>query len=257
MPKWLDRGWRVIGTGLSFASFGIGGVFLRVFVFPLITLFVRDPDQRERIARAVIRRTFATFAELMRILGVLTYEIRGAEKLQRKGLLVLANHPTLIDVVFLVSLTPNADCVVNSRLARNPFTRGPIKATGYICNDEGAGLVQDCIESIRSGKNLVIFPEGTRTRRDVELPLQRGAANIAIRGAVDVTPVIIRCDPPTLGKGEKWYRVPSRRFHVSLTVGDDLPVAPFIEGANEALAARRLTEHLTGYFRRERNRASA
>jgi 1-acyl-sn-glycerol-3-phosphate acyltransferase len=257
MPDWLDRGWRVIGTGLSFLSFGIGGVFLRLAVFPLLGLFVRDPERRERLAREVIRRTFASFIWLMKSLGVLTYEIRGAERLNRRGLLVLANHPTLIDVVFLVSLIPNADCVVKSRLARNPFTRGPIKATGYICNDSGAGLVQDCIDSIRSGKNLVIFPEGTRTRRDVALPLQRGAANIAVRGVVDVTPVTIKCDPPTLGKGEKWYRVPSRRFHVSLDVGDDLPVAPFLEGASEALAARRLTDHLTGYFRLERPRASA
>ena len=257
MPEWLNRAWRVVGTALSFASFGIGGVFLRVIVFPVITLFVRDPERRERLAREVIRRTFATFRELMRVLGVLTYEIRGAEKLNRRGLLVLANHPTLIDVVFLVSLIPDADCVVKSRLARNPFTRGPIKATGYICNDSGAGLVEDCIASLRSGKNLVIFPEGTRTRRDVELPLQRGAANIAVRGAVDVTPVIIRCDPPTLGKGEKWYRVPSRRFHVSLDVGDDLPVTPFLENATEAMAARRLTDYLTGYFRLERDRASA
>jgi 1-acyl-sn-glycerol-3-phosphate acyltransferase len=253
----LNHAWRVVGTGLSFASFGVGGVLLWLLVFPAISLGVRDPARRGRVARRVISRTFAGFIELMRVLGVLTYEIRGAERLQRRGLLVLANHPTLIDVVFLVSLIPDADCVVKSRLARNPFTRGPIRATGYICNDSGAGLVHDCIASLRSGKNLVIFPEGTRTRRDAPQPLQRGAANIAIRGGVDITPVRISCTPPTLGKGEKWYRVPSRRFHVSLDVGDDLAVAPFLDGTTEAQAARRLTDHLTGYFAMERARASA
>jgi 1-acyl-sn-glycerol-3-phosphate acyltransferase len=253
----LNHAWRVIGTGISFASFGVGGVLLWLLVFPAISLGVRDPERRGRVARKVISRTFGSFVELMRVLGVLTWEVRGAERLQRRGLLVLANHPTLIDVVFLVSLIPDADCVVKSRLARNPFTRGPIRATGYICNDSGAGLVQDCIASLRSGKNLVIFPEGTRTRRDVPQPLQRGAANIAIRGAVDITPVRIKCTPPTLGKGEKWYRVPSRRFHVSLDVGDDLAVAPFLDGATEAMAARRLTDYLTGYFELERASASA
>jgi 1-acyl-sn-glycerol-3-phosphate acyltransferase len=253
----LDHAWRVVATGISFASFGVGGVLLRLLVFPVLSLGIRDPVRRSRVARAVIRRTFAGFIELMRVLGVLTWDIRGAERLQRRGLLVLANHPTLIDVVFLVSLIPDADCVVRSGLARNAFTRGPIRATGYICNDSGAGLVEDCIASLHSGKNLVIFPEGTRTRRDQPLPLRRGAANIAVRGAVDITPVRIRCTPPTLGKGSKWYRVPSRRFHVSLDVGEDLAVAPFLEGATEAIAARRLTEHLTGYFELERDRASA
>jgi 1-acyl-sn-glycerol-3-phosphate acyltransferase len=257
MFRQLNHAWRVVATGISFASFGLGGVVLWLVVFPALALFVRDPVRRGRLAREVIRVTFASFVGLMHRLGVLTYEIHGAERLQRRGLLVLANHPTLIDVVFLVSLIPDADCVVKSRLARNPFTRGPIRATGYICNDSGAGLVQDCIESLRSGKNLVIFPEGTRTRKDEALPLQRGAANIAVRGVVDITPVRIKCTPPTLGKGEKWYRVPSRRFHMSLDVGDDLPVAPFLEGVPEAVAARHLTDYLTGYFELERPRGSA
>jgi len=256
MADRLNHLWRIFATGLSFLSFGIGGVVLWLLVFPLLSLIVRDPARRGRIARRLISRTFAAFVELMRVLGVLTYEVRGAEKLQRRGLLVLANHPNLMDVVFLVSLIPEADCVVTSRLARNQSTRGAIGATGYICNDSGAGLVEDCIASVRSGKNLIIFPEGTRTRPGGS-PMQRGAANIAIRGVLDVTPVMIRCTPPTLSKGQKWYLVPSRRFHMLIDVRDDLPVAPFLDGTTEPIAARRLTDHLTGYFDLERPSASA
>ncbi|MEO7013379.1 MAG: 1-acyl-sn-glycerol-3-phosphate acyltransferase, partial [Dokdonella sp.] len=124
--------WRIIATGLSFLGFGIGGVIQWLLVFPCLNLFVRDSDRRSRLARAVIHRSFAAHIELMRMLGVLTYDIRGAERLQRHGLLILANHPTLIDVVFLISLIPDANCVVKSRLASNPFTRGPVQATGYI-----------------------------------------------------------------------------------------------------------------------------
>lgn len=253
----VNHAWRVLATGLSFLSFGLGGVALWLFVFPLLSLCVRDRQRRSVLARRIIRRSFAGFIELMRLLGVLTYDIRGAERLQRQGLLILANHPTLIDVVFLVSLVPNADCVVRSGLARNPFTRGPIRATGYICNDSGSGLLEDCIASVRSGKNLIIFPEGTRTPRVGPAVMQRGAANIAVRGVLDVTPVVIRCTPPTLSKGEKWYRIPSRRFHMSLEIRDDLPVAPFLVGTSEALAARKLTETLTDYFDLERANASA
>jgi 1-acyl-sn-glycerol-3-phosphate acyltransferase len=250
MLERINYAWRVLATGLSFLSFGVGGVLLWLLVFPPLEFFVRDPARRGRYARAIIHRSFAGHIGLMHRLGVLTYEIRGIERLQRKGLLVLANHPTLIDVVFLVSLIPNADCVVKSRLASNPFTRGPVRATGYICNDNGAGLVDDCIASVRSGKNLLIFPEGTRTPRSGPSQLQRGAANIAVRGVLDVTPVLIKCDPPTLSKGEKWYRIPSRRFHVVIEVREDLPVASFLGGTTEAIASRRLTDYLTTYFAR-------
>ena len=259
MREALDRAWRVVGTGLSFAAFGIGGVLLWLVVFPLLRLFVRDRGRLQRLARGMIRRTFAGHFALMHRLGVLTWEVRGLERLDRRGLLVLANHPTLIDVVFLVSRIPDADCVVKSALARNPFTRGPVLATGYIFNDDGAGLVDDCIASVRSGRNLLIFPEGTRTPAGADLgPLQRGAANIAVRGAIDVTPVVIRCVPRTLGKGEKWYLVPSRRFHISIEVLSDLPVAPYlVPGAGEPLAARRLTDALAATFKTELERAGA
>ena len=257
MRERIDYLWRVIATGLSFVGFGIGGMLQWLVVFPCLNLFIRDPQRRSRLARSIIRRSFAAHIELTRRLGVFTYEIHGADRLQRSGLLILANHPTLLDVVFLISLIPDADCVVKSRLASNPFTRGPIKASGYVCNDSGSGLIDDCIASVRSGKNLVIFPEGTRTPQDGRRHLQRGAAYIALRGALSVTPVVIRCSPPTLSKGAPWYRVPSRRFHVTLEVGADLQVAPFLAGTTESIAARRLTNHLVDYFNTECARAGS
>src|SRR5688500_12866328 len=113
----LDHAWRVIGTGISFLTFGLGGLFLRVFVIPPMQWFIRDDLTRQRRVRRVVQRSFGLFVEWMRVLGVMTYEIRGRHRLQRDGLLVLANHPTLIDVVLLVSLLPNADCVVKSAVA--------------------------------------------------------------------------------------------------------------------------------------------
>jgi 1-acyl-sn-glycerol-3-phosphate acyltransferase len=198
-----------------------------------------------------VRRSFAGHIELMRRLGVLTWEVHGGERLQRAGLLVLANHPTLIDVEFLVSLLPNADCVAKAAVARNPFFRSPVRACGYIVNDGATALIDDCIAAVRAGGNLVIFPEGTRSAPGQPPRLQRGAAHIAVRGGLNITPVRIDCSPPTLTKGQKWYRIPPRRFHVRIEVGEDLAIGPYLtqHGApSENLAARRLTEYLTHYF---------
>jgi len=252
LPAPLDRAWRVFGTGLSFAAFGLGGLLLGGLVLPTMLVLVPDAQRRRRGARWLVQRAFATHVGLMRRLGLLTWHIEGRERLQRDGLLILANHPTLIDVVFLISLLPNADCVVKQAVARNPFMRGPVRAAGYVSNDDGAGLVDDCIAAVKAGGNLVIFPEGTRTVPGQPLRLQRGAANIAVRGRLDITPVRISCTPATLGKGQKWYRVPSRRFHVQVEVGEDIPIAPFIDAGDaprgDALAARRVTEHLAQLF---------
>lgn len=240
--------WRVFATGLSFVVFGVGGLLLRVAVFPALNLMVRQPERRVVVARMVIRRAFRAYVDLMRALGVLRYEISGLEKLERGGLLILANHPTLIDTVFLMAFVRNADCIVKGALWNNPFTRGPVRAAGYINNEGGAQLVDDCIASLRRGNNLIVFPEGTRTPANGIISMKRGAANIAVRGARDMTPVLIRCEPLTLGKGEKWWRVPPRRVLIRIDVQDDLAIQDFTGGASEVIAARRLTDFLQNYF---------
>lgn len=252
MPEQLNHAWRILATAASFALFGIGGTLLWLVAFPLLKIAVRHRGRRALIARRWVQLSFAGFMMFMRHAGVLTCSVTGAERLQRPGLLILANHPTLIDVVFLISRLPNADCVVKSGLRWNPFTRGAVSTTGYVTNVDGNRFVDTCITSINEGSCLVIFPEGTRSPMQGGLqPFQRGATNVAIRGKIDITPVVIRCSPPTLRKGEKWYRVPSRRFHISMEVLPDLAIDQFTEKVTEPIAARRLTEHLTRFFEME------
>lgn len=249
MHEAFDRAWRRVATGICFATFGIGGLLLRLLVFPPLAWFVRAQSQRATIARSVIHRAFGLFVAMMRGLGVLSYELRGEHRLERRGLLILANHPSLIDVVFLMALVKHADCIVKAELASNPFTRGPVRAAGFVCNDSGTGMVDGCVASVRAGNNLIVFPEGTRTPRDGAVHLQRGAANVAIRGGLNITPVRIQVTPPTLAKGEPWWCVPSRRAHFVIEVGEDIDVSRFASGhRNEALAARGLTDHLSDYF---------
>jgi 1-acyl-sn-glycerol-3-phosphate acyltransferase len=249
LPVRLSLYWRVFATGLSFAVFGAGGLVLRVLVFPLLNLVVRRPEDRVRAARALIRRAFRAYVEIMRVLGVLRYEVRGLERLERGGLLILANHPTLIDTVFLMAFVKNADCIVKGALWDNPFTGGPVRAAGYLNNGGGAALVDDCIASLRRGNNLIVFPEGTRTPGDGVIRMKRGAANIAIRGARAMTPVLIRCEPATLGKGAKWWHAPSRRVLIQIDVQADLDIEPFKkDGVSDVMATRHLTEFLQNYF---------
>lgn len=249
MIERLSLYWRIFATGLSFLVFGVGGLVLRILVFPLLNFLVWSGELRIAVARSVIRWVFRVYIELMRTLGLLHYEIQGLEKLNRGGLLILANHPTLIDTIFLMAFVKRADCIVKADLWSNPFTRGPVRAAGYIKNQGGTRLVADCIASLRAGNNLIIFPEGTRTSVDSAISMKRGAANIAVRGLHNMTPVLIRCEPATLAKGQKWWRVPSRSVRFEIEVYEDIVVQGFIDNsASEMMAARHLTNYLQQYF---------
>ena len=188
-------------------------------------------------------------------LGIMSYEIKGLERLNRPGLLILANHPTLIDVVILIALVKNANCIVKDALFRNPFTWGPIHGAQYISNANGETLFEECVETLQQGSALVIFPEGTRSVPGEPLKLQRGAANLAIRGDRNITPVAINCTPSTLTKGQKWYQIPERPFHITLHIAEDITIKSLTEQFTPSLAARKLTAQLKDFFTEETQKA--
>lgn len=243
--------WRLAATGFCFFAFSAGGLVLSVAVFPVLMLL--PPASRARHARHAIRQSFRLFLRVMEALGIMRMELVGAEKLRRcSGMLVLANHPTLIDVVALLSVLPTASCVVKQALWRNPFLGGVVRAANYISNAEGEPLVDACVRHLADGHPLIIFPEGTRSRPGQPIRFLRGASFIALKSGVPILPVLIHCDPPTLTKRERWYQIPPRRFRLRIEVLDSVDARRWV-ATNEAspLLARRLTRGLEGYFARE------
>ncbi|WP_343348765.1 lysophospholipid acyltransferase family protein [Pseudomonas sediminis] len=243
--------WRLVATALSFALFGVGGVLLRVLVFPVLGLLPGDVLQRRTRARAVVSWTFRVFVQFMFRTGVLTYEVEGAERLGRPGQMVIANHPSLIDVVVLIAFIRDANCVVKQSLWENPCMRGPIRAAQYISNSGSMDMLDEAAGALQSGETLIIFPEGTRTVPGTNPEFHRGAAAIAVRGASVVTPVVISVTPTTLTKAEPWYSIPSRRFHFRLRVGEDIDPRQFTEQAPLPIASRKLNDHLHQHFMKE------
>jgi len=245
----LGRGWRVLATGFVFVVFGLGAIIVSTTIFPVLRLISWDKTRaRWRIQRAM-QLTFKVYVWLMRGLGLLTYEVHDVERLWISGQLIIANHPTLIDVVFLVSLMPRVDCIVKRELFRHPFLRWPITWASYIPNRMGEELVQDCAATLKAGNSLLIFPEGTRSVPGQPLRMQRGAAHIALAAEAKLLPVTIEVSEATLTKGYPWYRVPRRRPHFCIKVGE--PLSPTVYNPDRhsgVLAARRLNEFFVEYY---------
>ncbi|WP_341503724.1 lysophospholipid acyltransferase family protein [Gallaecimonas sp. GXIMD4217] len=252
--KRLNKAWRVLATGLAFSIFGIGGVLLSLTVFPYLNLRYKNVHERKLRARAIVSRSFRFFLEAMRLMGICTYEIDGEQRLNAEPCLVIANHPSLLDVVLLIAAMPKADCVVKEAIWHNPFMRGVVRATGYISNARrGEEMIEAARQTMAEGFSLVIFPEGTRTRPGQPLAMQRGAANLAVRTEFPLRPVLLDVTPTTLTKSEPWYRVPDRPFHLSARVLDDIDTRDFIDNSNGLpQAARRLTRYLEGFYEEKR-----
>jgi 1-acyl-sn-glycerol-3-phosphate acyltransferase len=240
--KLLDRGWRIFATGLAFATFGMVTLLLSLSLFPLLAVTAADVDRASRRVQAGVHYGCRWFIWFMKTLGLITYEIRGREHLAAPGRLIVANHPSLIDVVFLFAWLPQLDCIVKQELWLNPYLRRAVGWAGYIGNASPEGLVETCAAALRAGRTLIVFPEGTRSTPGKPMRLQRGAARIALQSGAPVVPLQIRCEPITLTKGLKWYQVPERPAHYTFTVLPPLHADWYQrEGEPQGAAARRLT----------------
>ena len=243
--------WRLLATGASFVLFGLGGLALRLLVLPLLGLLPGDAITRRRCARMAISKAFYLHVQFMYRSAVLEYEFQGADRLGRPGQMIIANHPSLIDVVFLIAHIRDANCIVKQSLWRNPFTRGPVCRAQYISNNGSPDMLEQAADVLREGQTLIVFPEGTRTAPNQAPVFHRGAAAIALRGARVITPVFITVKPATLTKVEPWYRIPERRVRVTLRVGQDISPETFNAAASLPIASRRLNEHLHTLFIKE------
>ena len=206
------------------------------------------------MAQRIVHFSFRFFVWLMQLVGVLRIHIYGKEHLnEQNNSLLIANHPTLIDVVVLISLMKETDCIVKQALWKNPLLGGVVRAAGYISNSSPEQLLDDCVKTVKNGRSLIVFPEGTRTTPGSTYKFQRGAANIALRSEKNLLPATITCKPSSLTKEERWYQIPkSGPVHLYIEIKDVIEVRPFIDNTdNVSLASRQLTHFLQDYYQKE------
>ena len=244
--------WRLAMTGFAFLGFSGGGLLLSFVILPVLTLL---PGERRMRSRLAVRGGFRMLVAFLRATGVMRLEISGIERLgEARATVVLANHPTLIDAVVLMSQMPlHSNCVVKGLLATSPVFAGAIAAAGFIKNNSTPWLMMDdCLRALRAGDTLIIFPEGTRSTPGEPLRFLPAAAHIALKSGHPVVPVLVECTPPTLYKGAPWYEIPAEPFFIRIAVRDALDPASLAKaGQPPADAARELTRAMESHFSKE------
>jgi 1-acyl-sn-glycerol-3-phosphate acyltransferase len=240
----LERFVRLITTALSFALFGLGGLFFSIVVFPLLYVVVWDRQKRAAIAQACVHGLWRAFIRAMALMGTTSFEIDKPDVLRDlRGTIVIANHPSLLDVVYMMSFMRRTRAVVKAGVWRNPFMRGVVTAANYIPNlGDPERLMADCTAALKDGANLVIFPEGSRTPEGMlQRQYQKGFARVALAAGAPVQLVTIDVSPPMLRKGEPWHAVPKRRGHWTIRVHERIDVATVYGKEPTPAAVRRLS----------------
>lgn len=213
MLRWLDQGLRFLLTALAFFGFAVGGLLLSLVLIPLLRLAPGDRAAYGRRCRWLTQQSYRLFHAYMRAGRLVDYRPDALHlDLPAGGCVLIANHPTLIDVTAILAAVGEAACVVKHAHFQGPLhflMRGNWHIDGGDGGPtSGAAVVLQAVERLRTGLPVLIFPEGTRSPEGGLNRFQRGAFEIARRAQVPVVPLRVTCDPPILAKEAPWYRVP-------------------------------------------------
>ncbi len=161
------------------------------------------------------------------------------------GLIVAANHPTMLDALLVVARLPRGVCVMKAELTHNIFLGGGARLARYIKNDVGRGMVRDAVETLREGNQLILFPEGTRTVGATVNAFKPGITLIARLAQVPIQTVVIEAFSPYLTKGWPLLKAPPVPVHIRLKLGPR-----FAPAADHRAQLRRLEIYFAEALRR-------
>ncbi|RZI71976.1 MAG: 1-acyl-sn-glycerol-3-phosphate acyltransferase [Variovorax sp.] len=172
------------------------------------------------LGRAAIALAYRWFWSIASLLGMMRVDADCLDALRdERGVIFVANHPTMLDALLLVARLPRSACIMKADLMRNIFLGAGARLAHYIRNDSARTMVRLAVDDLRAGGQLVLFPEGTRTVKPPVNDFRPGVTLIAKLANAPIQTVIIDTDSPYLGKGWPLWKVPPLPIVFKLRLG--------------------------------------
>lgn len=238
---------KVVRGALIFTAFYLAGAVFGSAFLATCSLFERDPIERQRRARIACGNVFRFVLDCLRWCRIFNFDARQvAPRLPGHPVIVIANHPTTIDVVATLAVYREAVVVVKHKIWTDPFLSRMFRWCGHIPGGDGsfeanATILSEVRQRLNQGLSVVIFPEGTRSPAGGLGTMHRGAFLAATTTQADILPVLITCDPPALHRDAPWHKLPREPVNYQLHPQPVMPVA--------GRSARQLQRDVMGLYR--------
>lgn len=216
---------KVFLTIIEMLIFAAGALILSWIVFPVLSVFIKGEKQK-KVFSNIIHKLWKFFTWLMSITKMVkVHADENISKIQNK--IIVASHPSLIDIVFLIGMIPNSLCLAKKELLYNPVMRNIVKSL-YIINDIDPEIFKKSAkEVLDEGYNIIIFPTGTRTLPDEKIKIHKGAALLAISNNVNIVPIKITADFPFLAKHKNPLTVSNKTVNYYFKLMPEINIEDF------------------------------
>jgi len=222
---------RVTLTAIAFSSFFLGAALLGSVILQLVHLWPGGTlTKRQRRCQRLVRASWVLFHDWIRWLGLVDLHRESHALDLRAPAIVIANHPTLIDITALTVAVGPACIVAKKALFSNLLVGPLLRACGHIAvglpGDSTGSAVDQAEARLRAGHVVILFPEGTRSPMGGLGRFRLGAFELARRTGLPILPVRITAEPPALWKGLPWYAIPRQPVDFRLQALPTLLVDP-------------------------------
>jgi 1-acyl-sn-glycerol-3-phosphate acyltransferase len=168
--------------------------------------YVRHEDPR--IPGRWMRR-IGTLSTRLSPLWKFSVEGQGPADIQTRGYVVVANHESTADPFLLSHLPWDMRWIAKKELFRYPLVGWAMKLSRDIPLVRGdresvRQMMDACKETLASGLNVMLFPEGTRSKDATLLPFKNGAFQLAIETGAPILPIALHGTHACRPKGSKW-----------------------------------------------------
>lgn len=159
--------------------------------------------------------------------ALLRHRIVGREKIPDGPFLIIANHSSHLDgPALIVTMGVDIHFVIKKELAEIPLWGSAAVCAGFIAIDrsrsaEARHRLAEAVQSIRDGRHVLVFPEGTRAADDRLHRFKKGGFHLALDAQVPILPVAINGSRALLPKGALYARPGT----VTVVVRDPVPTA--------------------------------
>jgi len=194
------RGWqRVVDLGITLALWTYFTLGFVVLFAPFYLVAAAVPPYRMTAFQRLNHWFYRLFFRLCRLLMPYQHwEIDAAVKAFRAAVIV-CNHVSYIDPILLISLFPQHTTIVKARLFKIPVFGWMLRLTGYIPSAADHKLADVMLRrmdtlcrDLHRGGNLIVFPEGTRSRDGTIGPFNAGAFKLARRCRMPIQMIVVR-----------------------------------------------------------------
>jgi 1-acyl-sn-glycerol-3-phosphate acyltransferase len=200
---------RACDTMLYAALLTLFGVSCLAWTSVSLLLLILPRSLGQPVGQVMIMAGFRYFLAVMRATGAMKSDLSALDCLRHRMPLIIApNHPSQIDVMLIVSRLPHVICAAKSKLLMHPLLGAMARLAGYIPNDASHRFIRDAVRQLNRKRQLLIFPEGTRSNGTGVGPFKQGFALIARCADVPIQTVFIESNSRFLCKGWPWLRVP-------------------------------------------------